>query len=791
MTNLYIYNAKVGKGFVIVAGDDRAEAVLGYSKEGSFTCDDMPENFKAWVEGLAAEIESLDKSSGTGNQSAPRRAPSHAAIAPLIQSRWGQTSPFNDLCPYIGSYRAVTGCVATAGAQLMYYYQHPKTPTPVIPGYEDGSSADTSQDLPSIVFDWEHMVPNYYSVGDQQAKTAVAELMLYCGYAAKLKYGMSGSGGQPGNMVNAMIRYFDYDGTNVRHISREHHSIEGWDSLLYHELEMGRPVLYNGTSNVGHAFLCDGYDGAGSYHFNWGWNGAGDGFFRLQALNPDKNSDVNSPGYIYMQNAVFGLQPNGWPLEDWDWRDDGQQPDNPVMNLRVDTFYIDDGYQARFTLTNLGDNYSDTLYVYQGSFEMAELPVRLKAGATRDFAVKLYLMGPPENGEFTYQLCTKGKAEVLAMTTKVTQRINLEAVNFQITGSRMSGTKHQVDVTVENHGAEFWNTLYMYVYPDGKMLAADAAIPKDGSDVVTYYFTPESSGTYTLTVYRDRQREYPIGSTTFKVGTVSITNVEFKGNMLASCSQNFDMTIENPFDEDFKSTFYIFQSQTNNKGYYVTFRGVNVPRNETVVLGSAFAPSLPGHWNVWITRNQNGSGVLWSGSLEILNLEVENIEIVGDRCVHSTQQINVTIHNPGGDFNRDVCLYASQTDDMGLNIARLNLTITAGATETVTFNFTPQQSGVWNLWIGADRRALNVLGSTQVEIINVIPGDVNGDGEVDVADFTLMACYLLGQNPATFIIRAADVAGSADGSPDGSIDIADLTGIANIILHGQGSSTNP
>ena len=84
--------------------------------------------------------------------------------------------------------------------------------TPVIPGYDDGSSADTSQDLPSIVFDWEHMVPDYYTVGNPQAKQAVAELMLYCGYAAKLKYGTSGSGGQPGSMANAMINYFDYDG---------------------------------------------------------------------------------------------------------------------------------------------------------------------------------------------------------------------------------------------------------------------------------------------------------------------------------------------------------------------------------------------------------------------------------------------------------------------------------------------------------------------------------------------------------------------------------------------------
>lgn len=783
---LYIFNANAGQGFVIVAGDDRAEAVLGYSQHGSYVEDGMPESFNEWVNGLVAEIETLSKMPDATPLTAPRRVPTHEAIAPLISSEWGQNSPFNDLCPYIGSYRAVTGCVATAGAQLMYYYQYPKTPTPVIPGYDDGSSADTSQDLPSIVFDWEHMVPDYYAVGDPQAKQAVAELMLYCGYAAKLKYGTSGSGGQPGSMANAMINYFDYDGTNMMHITRDYFSIEGWDSLVYHELEMGRPIIYSGRANAGHTFLCDGYDGNGCYHFNWGWNGAGDGFFRLQALNPDKNAP-----YTYNQNAIFGLQPKDWPLEDWDWRDDGQQPDNPVVNLQVDNFYIDDGYQARFTLTNLGDNYSNTLYIYNDRGSLAELPVRIKAGATRDFAVKLYLMGASTQGDFTFYLCTKNKEQVLATTTKTILPPMLEATDFQIIGSRLAGMEHQVKVTVTNHGGEFWKPLYLRVSPTGEMIAADAAIPKDGSDVITYSFTPKYNGTYRLTVYEDQYMDKSIGYTTVDFGTVSVTNVEYTGNMLASCGQPFNLTLENPFDEDFSGYFYIFQSQTQNKGFYTYGRKVTVPKHETAVVNLNFSPLLPGQWNLWVTLCDDGSGLVWNDQVEIQNLIVENIEVVGDRRAQSTQQVNVTIHNPGGNFNNDLCLNASQTDDLGRYVSYLKPTIGAGATETVTFNFTPDQDGIWNLWVVADRRPLNVLKSTQVVIGYVIPGDVNGDGEVDVADFTLMANYLLGKNPPVFIVEAADVAGASDGGPDGSIDIADLTGVANIILHGHSTSVDP
>jgi hypothetical protein len=73
------------------------------------------------------------------------------------------------------------------------------------------------------------------------------------------------------------------------------------------------------------------------------------------------------------------------------------------------------------------------------------------------------------------------------------------------------------------------------------------------------------------------------------------------------------------------------------------------------------------------------------------------------------------------------------------------------------------------------------------KVVETIPGDVNGDGEVDVADFTLLANYLLGKSPAGFNVEAADVAGGPGGAPDGSIDIADLTGIANIILHSHSS----
>ena len=204
---VYVFNADGQKGFVIVSGDDRADMVLGYSDEGSYDEENMPENFKAWVKGYADEIEHFVTLPTPAND-VPRQLPQHEAIAPLLQSNWGQAYPYNSLCPLVGSYHAVTGCVATAGAQYMYYYKYPTEEVPSIPGYQNVGGVDTSQDLPPIVFDWEHMKPDYPGFDDEQSKTAVAQLMFYCGYASKLKYG-SNSGGQFGNLVNALVDYFD------------------------------------------------------------------------------------------------------------------------------------------------------------------------------------------------------------------------------------------------------------------------------------------------------------------------------------------------------------------------------------------------------------------------------------------------------------------------------------------------------------------------------------------------------------------------------------------------------
>lgn len=152
MEPFYIFNAKGQKGFVIVSGDDRTEPILGYSDKGEITEKNMPENLKYWLECYEIQMKSLDQAKAAGSRGTTRTA-SKTAVAPLIQAHWDQGAPYNYMCPsvinvtqggenkvayidygkpgYDANNRCITGCVATAMAQVMYYWKWPETCGPL------------------------------------------------------------------------------------------------------------------------------------------------------------------------------------------------------------------------------------------------------------------------------------------------------------------------------------------------------------------------------------------------------------------------------------------------------------------------------------------------------------------------------------------------------------------------------------------------------------------------------------------------------------------------------------
>ncbi|MDE6354221.1 MAG: C10 family peptidase [Prevotella sp.] len=337
----YVFNADGGRGYVIVSGDDRTVPVLGYSLTGSYNPDSIPENMRAWLQGYADEIEALDEqktSSAVTDRSSETKsgapdddmnvlAPApydsnrmnapKAAISPLITSQWNQGRPYCMKCPVVGNYYCVSGCVATAMAQVMYYHRWPDAVAADIPSY---TTQTLKLDIPEVSagtpIEWDKMTDTYTNpTYPTAADWAVANLMSIVGTSVEMNYNTNESGALVSNIAPALIDYFDYD-ENLYLAERRNYTIAQWDDLLYNELVCHRPILYYGASTGGaHEFVVDGYDGDALYHVNWGWGGFCDGYFAISVLNPHSTEGIgasSSPdGYSINQNALIGVQSKG------------------------------------------------------------------------------------------------------------------------------------------------------------------------------------------------------------------------------------------------------------------------------------------------------------------------------------------------------------------------------------------------------------------------------------------------------------------------------------------------
>ena len=321
----YIFNAGQNQGFVIVSGDDSTEEILGYSTSGSFELDNMPPAMEALLNYYSAQISMIQRGLA---QAAPKRA-SHPAVSPFMTVKWNQREPYNGKTPlgYYSNrtegYHCVTGCVATAMAQVLYHQKFVESTQAEIAGYKNqtafvSKSGTKEVTIPTIpqgsALDWANMVDSYNGSETQAQKDAVANLMLYCGAAVNMNYRlpeMGGSSASNSSIPEAFKKYFGYS-KGTRYISRSHYSDDDWDNIIYNEIAAGRPVIYGGQtqSNSGHAFIVHGYDGNGRYAINWGWGGYQDNYFTLDNLTPDDQGTGGGAvgeGYNFNQDAIIDL----------------------------------------------------------------------------------------------------------------------------------------------------------------------------------------------------------------------------------------------------------------------------------------------------------------------------------------------------------------------------------------------------------------------------------------------------------------------------------------------------
>ena len=151
----YVFNADGNQGFVIVSADDRTEAILGYADAGSIDLNRLPANAVAWLQDYAHQIQSLDEGV---NLAAPHRAPGTEKVL-MNTAKWNQEEPYNGMCPKDDKGQCYTGCVATAMAIVMKYYEWPKS----VKGLDaytvperDGKKGFDVGELPAATFDEIH-----------------------------------------------------------------------------------------------------------------------------------------------------------------------------------------------------------------------------------------------------------------------------------------------------------------------------------------------------------------------------------------------------------------------------------------------------------------------------------------------------------------------------------------------------------------------------------------------------------------------------------------------------------
>ncbi len=344
----YIFNAVNNDGYVLVSGDDRTAPILGYSTSGNLDLSKIPDNFRYWLDSYAQQIESLDKGATPAKTRITRAE--KVAINPLIQTKWDQGSPYNLQCPKDPKdpdATCLTGCVATAMAQVMYYHKWPEN-CPDIPAYTPSGWSNPLPALPAVSFKWDKMMLTYDYGVTGEAADAVAELMRYCGQSMQMGYSSSGSGACIDTDVLKNI--FDYS-DDLKVIYRDQTATDTWDNLIYQELAEGRPVLYSGQSKSGgHQFICDGYDGNGLYHINWGWGGYCDDYFLLSVVNPFEGE---GEGYQSYQDAVIGVKPKTAPS------------DYSVVKLTFPAdILINQQTTFTVTLTNTGTTSRQTVYFW-------------------------------------------------------------------------------------------------------------------------------------------------------------------------------------------------------------------------------------------------------------------------------------------------------------------------------------------------------------------------------------------------------------------------------------------
>lgn len=555
----YVFPNGHDKGFTIVSGDDRIPAIVGYSDKGTYSDDTLPDGFISFMQAYQDMVEATARGDKQTQQNLAEVETYRAtnttskAVAPLLGDiQWAQFAPFNNMCPlYDGKNRAATGCVATALAQVMTHYKHPKQLLADIPEYTKTWEGNTVT-VPAIsttdgIYSWDDMLPQYANTTYTQSQAdAVAKLMYHCGAALKMGYGsVSGSFASPATLST----YFGYDADLLQKVFRYSFTLSEWIQLIDNELAAGRPIVYSGTSSSegGHEFVCDGSDGNGLYHINWGWNGQQNGYFDLTILNPYKEGTLSSnadDGYNIGCGMLIGIAPDNGKI-------DSRLADPPaiVMTYYQSSSTIDISKPTRY---GLSDTFSLRISNNITNHSQQSLSGRLKFGI--------------RNSDGTYTPIGSGYSP------------------FNLYGMEPDGS----------------------FYVNSASLLVDYAFPIGKTTIYALYST-DNGYTWRPCAYKG-MRPYVVEATETTlslVPTMLTTNVTTDEGLTSGVSATFNVSVTNGGDDEFIGSLNVFTNAASTRpAEPTTSIYVSVPAHQTIIRKVELTPSGK-QFYLWVTDDRN------------------------------------------------------------------------------------------------------------------------------------------------------------------------------------------
>ena len=647
----YVFNADNQQGFVIVSADDRTLPILGYSDQGTLDISNLPANAKAWLESYARQVQALDN-----GVTAVETGTQFQAIAPLLTCKWGQDEPYNLRTPIDTNkegkqVHSVTGCGATAMAQLMFHHKLPSVKA--IPAYTTESRNFKMDELPAYDFNWDLIKSTYDKNDSEESRQEVAKLMLYCGQSIKMNYTAGASDGMP--TPEAFINYFGYS-KQACEVRRFNYTRTEWDQLMYNELAASRPILYYGDGTLGaHEFVVDGCDAQGLFHINWGWDGESDGYFILSIANSNSlniTGAKSAQGFDYYQAAIIGLQK---PQE-------GEQ--TPMGQI----FYY--------------PTLDKTTMTYNRSSASEDF-----TGVSLSFWCSFLEGSPQENVDYAAAIYSGSQRVALeTLAENVATKDNFISVTKSINiGASLSGDCY-IKLLCRRSGTQEWQPAYVY-----EALNATPAVAP-----LCYFFSINGNK---LELFLSDMRLNTINT---KVNSVTFSRRPTAGRALTS---TINWTCRNLYNN---TNFYLFFEGTSK---YVGKVSAYQSYGETADVDIVFTPKVAGEQNYYLTIDEEGKTLVYDGTLTIAAPQQHNMTAtmtIGGQSPQGEEDLTVTttsissmttIRNNGTQTYDDVvCISLNKMDEnnkfIGTPMQRVTeLSLAPGAETTLSYDFTGLEDG--------------------------------------------------------------------------------------------------